>query len=72
MYNLKQRFFIETKMETKGRNFGYLHLESVIYQAYDKNETLQGDFLMIDDGCSVNKLIQFKGISDHEYHIGVW
>ena len=58
-------------MDTDGRNFGYLHLESVKYEAYDKNGTLQGDFLMIDDGCNVNPLIQFQGISNHGYRLRV-
>ena len=58
-------------MDTDGRNFGYLHLERVIYEAYDKNGTLQEDFLMIDDGCNVNPLIQFEGISNHGYRLRV-
>ena len=51
-------------MDTHNRDFGYLHIETLVYQAFDHHGNLLNDFLMIEDGCESNALIQFKGISN--------
>ena len=70
-YNLKLRFFIKAKMETHGRNLGYFHIEYAFFQSYDHDSKLLESYPMIEDGCNVNKLIQFKGKPSHGYPFGV-
>ena len=53
-------------MNTNDWDMGYLHLESAIYQSYDHDGKLLNapKIPMIEDGCNLNELIQFQGISN--------
>ena len=58
------RFFVQTAMNTNGRDMGYIHIESLVYQAFDHDGKQVLGISMIEDGCNlVGNLIEFKGIA---------
>ena len=56
-------------METHSRDFGYLHIENMVYQALDHYGNSLVNYSMIEDGCEANALIQFKSMSNYNYQI---
>lgn len=60
--NAESRFYVETGMNTHNRELGYFHLERLYYQGFDENDTLVGEFDVIENGCNeVGALVEFNG-----------